>query len=635
MNFTVMNECLVFFATAWGTRHGGINSFNYDLCKALAKLLAEPGHPNLKVVCIVNEGKCTELEEAKSLGIELIIIPHQDEPALDVKNVSSQLKGYAIKPVYVLGHDVHTGSRAIAVSKHLSVPVAVFHHMDYRAYKPFQGNNDKNPIWRQENILKEADTVFAIGPKLKESAIDKIRGGEKEVRVIKVQPGLAEIKLVEMPSRFSTITFGRLDQENGLLKQTDLAVASFGEAVNNSADPLGQDPGLVVIGLSNEEIDEGNQSLKSLGESYAKRAVSIHGWTYNENREELFHELRGKTVCMMLSLHEGFGLVGLEAISAEVPLIISKNTGLYNAIDQTLEGEGIGCLYPVNILGSFGDKPFQDTDIQEVVRCLYKIAGDKEKAKRNAKKLKEKLSKLWTWENAARQVLTGVEDILKSVPSNDIAPILEMDKKTILENLQSSKEGGNLDACHHAIYETAIWLERHPDESYIRRQYLILVREKGLPEQQQIAIAKMSLWLQENLENCDPYVFTEYLKLIRKPGILKEQCHEAILQSSNWLSEHPDQSSYVLTQYLALAREKGKPEHSQEAISKMTLWLEEHGSNCDRYVFWEYLKLINQKGTSQQQQTAINQADIWFQKYPDEDDSYVRTEYLKLMRKQR
>lgn len=628
-----MNECLVFFATAWGTRHGGINSFNYDLCKALAKLLAEPGHPNLKVVCIVNEGKYTEVEEAKSLGVELLVIPHQDEPALDMKSVSSQLKGNEIKPVYVLGHDVHTGLRAIKLSRDIGVPVAVFHHMDYRAYKPFQGKNDKDSISRQENILKEADTVFAIGPKLEESARDKIRGGEKEIRVIKVQPGLAEIKPVKMPSRFSTITFGRLDQENGLLKQTDLAVASFGEAVKNRANPLGRDPGLVVIGLSNEEIDRGNQSLKSLGEDYAKRAVSIYGWTYNENRQELFNELRGNTVCMMLSLHEGFGLVGLEAISAEVPLIISKNTGLYNAIDQTLEGEGTGCLYHVDISGSFGEKPFQDTDIQKVVDCLYKIANDGEKAKRNAKKLKEKLSKLWTWENAARQVLTGLEDILKSAPINDIAQILEMDSKTILENLKDTKKEGNIDTCRHAIYETAIWLERHPDEPYIRRQYLVLVREKGLLEQQQIAITKMSLWLQENLENCDSYVFTEYLKLIRNSGIPKEQCHEAIVQSSTWLSEHPDKSSYVLTQYLALVREKGKPEHSQEAISKMTLWLEEHETNCDSYVFWEYLKLINQKGTLQQQQIAIHQADIWFQKHSD--DSYVRTEYLKLMSKQR
>ena len=112
-----MNECFVFFATAWGSRHGGINSFNYDLCKALAQLLNEPAHPNVKVVCIVNEGNSTEVEEANSFGVELLVIPHQDEPDLDRKSVSSQLKGNEIKPVYVLGHDVHTGLRAIKLSR--------------------------------------------------------------------------------------------------------------------------------------------------------------------------------------------------------------------------------------------------------------------------------------------------------------------------------------------------------------------------------------------------------------------------------------------------------------------------------------------------------------------------------------
>lgn len=628
-----MNECLVFFATAWGSRHGGINSFNYDLCKALAKLLNESDNPNLKVVCIVNEAKSTEVEEAKLLGIELLLIPHHDESALDMKNVSSQLKGSEIKPVYVLGHDVHTGQRAIQLSKDFNIPIAVFHHMDYRAYKSFQGKNDKDSISRQDKILKEADTVFAIGPKLEESAKDKIRGSNKEVRLIKVQPGLAEIKPVEMPSCFSAITFGRLDQENALLKQTNLAVASFGRAAGNEAKPLGEAPGIVVIGLSEEEVDAEYQLLTSLVEQYAGRALSIYGWLYDNNRESLFEELKKHSVCMMLSIHEGFGLVGLEAISAGVPLILSKNTGLYKAITQPPpDGLGITYPYPVEISGSYSNNKLPSKDIEEVVKHLYAIANNKDEAKRKAKRLREELLESWTWENAARQVLTELEDILKSTPSSDIAEILEMDSRTIQENLQNIQQQGNPDACRQAIYETDIWLEKHPDEPYIRSKYLALVREKGLLEQQQRAIEKMSFLLQENLENCDSYVFTEYLKLVRKPGILKEQCHKAIVQSSTWLSEHPDTSSYVLTQYLGLVREKGKPQQSQEAISKMTLWLEEHIANCDSYVFWEYLKLINKEGTSQQKQKAITQSNIWFQKYPN--DSYVRSEYLKLMKNQ-
>lgn len=626
-----MSECIVFFATAWGPHYGGINSFNYDLCKALAKLTA----PSVSVVCIVEDDIVEDEDEGKDKpsGLELWSLPSVKRSKQDIDNVVDKLKSRQLTAVYVIGHDVHTGSRAIAVSKHLSVPVAIFHHMDYRAYKPFQGKNDRKQLDHQKNILKEANIVFAIGPKLEKTAKDKIRGREEAVSVIKVQPGLAEIEPVEMPSCFSAITFGRVNRENTLLKQINLAVASFGRAAGNKANPLGEDPGIVVIGLSGEELDTEYQLLKSLVEEHARRAVSIYGWSYDNNRDNLFEELKGHSVCMMLSIYEAFGLVGLEAISAGVPLILSTNTGLYKAITQPPpDGLGITYPYPVEISGSLNEDTLPHSDIEEVVKHLYAIATNKDEAKRKARELREKLYESWTWENAARQVFAGLEDRLKSLPTNDTPQILEMDSKTILDNLLDTTQKGNLDACRHAICETAIWLERHPDEAYIRRQYLILVREKGLLEQQQIAIAQMSLWLQDNLENCDSYVFTEYLKLIRNSGIPKEQCHEAIVQSSTWLSEHPNES-YVLTQYLALVREKGKPEQSQEVISKMTLWLEEHGTNCDSYVFCEYLKLINKEGTSQQQQTAINQADIWFQKHPN--DSYVRREYLKLMGKQR
>lgn len=629
-----MNECLVFFATAWGSHYGGINSFNYDLCKALAKLTA----PSLSVVCIVEDNIVEDEDEGKDkpFGLEIWILPPVKSSKQDVDNVVDKLKSRQLTAVYVIGHDVHTGVRAIAVSKHLNIPVAVFHHMDYKAYKPFQGKNNREQLDHQKNILKEANIVFAIGPKLERSAKEKIRGTKKAVGVVKVQPGLADIEPVEMPDYFSAITFGRVNRENTLLKQTNLAVASFGRAVGNEANPLEEDPGIVVIGLSEEKLDTEYQSLKSLVEKYAGKAVSIYGWSYDNNRDNLFEELKGHSVCMMLSIHEGFGLVGLEAISAGVPLILSKNTGLYNAITQP-PPDGLGITYPysVDILGSFTElqsSELQSKDIEEVVKHLYAIAKNKDEAKRKAIELREKLYESWTWENTARQVLTELEDILKSTHSSDIAEILKMDSRTIQENLQDIKQQGNLEACRQAIYKTDIWLEKHPDEPYIRSKYLALVREKGSLEQQQRAIVKMSLWLQENIENCDSYIFTEYLNLVRNSKIPKEQCHKAIVQSSTWLSEHPD-ASYVRRHYVALVREKGKPEQSQEAISQMALWLDEHITDCDPYVFWEYLKLINQEGTSQQQQAAINQADIWFKNHPD--DSYVHTEYLKLMRKQR
>lgn len=217
-------------------------------------------------------------------------------------------------------------------------------------------------------------------------------------------------------------------------------------------------------------------------------------------------------------------------------------------------------------------------------------------------------------------------------PQGNESDIPEMDSRTLLEHLKNIEKQGKPEDCQQAISQTAIWLQKHPDEPYVRRQYLILVREKGLLEQQQATITQTTHWLQGNLQNRDSYVFTEYLKLIRNPGTPEDQCHEAIELTSTWLSDHPDES-YVLRQYFALVRERGKSEQCQEVILQTASWLEANLTKYDSYMFWEYLRLVNQEGTLQQRQKAIEQATIWLQANPD--NSYIRSEYLKLMRSQR
>jgi len=414
-----MSECLVFLATAWGTRNGGINSFNYDLCKALANLLAKSGHSDLKVVCIVDEGKkADEGNDAQKSGVELLIISPSDDLDSDIENIRARLLLSEMNPKWVVGHDVKTGLKAIELSKYYKVSVAVFHHMDYASYKSLQVKNDEHYVVSQREILSAADTVFAVGFKLKELARDIV--GEK-IPVLEVLPGLADIEAWATPFRFSAITFGRLEQENNLLKQTSLAVASFAQAVATPGNSLNADAGLTVIGLKGEE-DEEYELLYSIVEKYTDIHIPLHPWQYNQDRAKLFDHLRRQTVCLMLSIHDGFGLTGLEAISAEVPLVLSKNTGLYVAVKNTLGGAGIGCLHPVEIRRPLQGKEYNDKSVEEVAKILLEIAKNKAEAKENAKSLKKQLSELWTWENTARQLLKGL-----GFEENNSADISESD----------------------------------------------------------------------------------------------------------------------------------------------------------------------------------------------------------------
>jgi predicted NACHT family NTPase/glycosyltransferase involved in cell wall biosynthesis len=423
-----MSTCIVFVATAWGARYGGINSFNHDLCVALAQLK----RTELTIVCVAHEVNEDDIEKARKSDV--ILIP---ESRLEV------LSDEGLRPEWVIGHDVHTGESAINLSKRLKAQLALFHHMDYESYKYLQVADDEVHIVKQREILQQAQIVFAIGPKLRDSAEDIVDEG---VTVIEILPGLTPYLKTkpQLPHKFSAITLGRLERGTDLIKQTSLAVASFAQAVSTPGKQLGRDPGLTVIGFrGNDEEDQ--DSLSSISRSYTNRHIAWHFWKYREERETLFDHLSRKSVCMMLSVHEGFGLVGLEAIDAEIPLVLADNTGLYLAVENALEGPGTGCLRVIEIYASSPGQTYSEENVKQVADLIFQIANNKDKAKNDAKELKKMLiEKGWTWEKAAYDVLEGLglsEEQIGTTPSSSL---LQSQSQSIPKHTQSPIESKNL-----------------------------------------------------------------------------------------------------------------------------------------------------------------------------------------------
>lgn len=421
-----MDRCIVIFATAWGSRYGGINSFNYDLCRHLAKSRELNGK---KVVCIVDEDPGCDSSD----GVELFHLPFPATFRGYAQSILDILKGRSLEPIHTIGHDTYTGQRAIDVSKKYpgEISVAVFHHMDYAAYKDSDTEDNINKITDQENILPNADIVFAVGPKLEMSAIEKVRGIKKDPPVVRIQPGLADVEPRDiMPRNFSAITFGRIKEETRILKQIDLAAASFGRAVGNRGDLLG-DSKLFVLGMSKqeikEEIDKGGKNFCSQAQQQsdkqrADRRVNVQEWPYENDRGALLEKIKKQSVCMMLSFHDGFGLTGLEAISAGVPLILSENTGLYQALTNSLDEGGLEITYPfpVKVSGLSNADTIVERELDEVVKWLCWIAQNSGKIERDGKPgeigfakskaldLRKQVEKSWTWEKAASKVLEAI-----------------------------------------------------------------------------------------------------------------------------------------------------------------------------------------------------------------------------------
>lgn len=395
--------CVVFFATDWGPKFGGINSFNQDLCFAVARVL-----PSHRVLCVVPNADAGQVTHAQTHNVELVALPpsavQMPLEASRTLEVISQL-GSTIECVsWWIGHDVVTGPLAISVAAVARRgKAAVIHHMDFRAYAFTKRDEDggRARIDNQQAALEAADHVFAVGPKLLASAKDKLRARPR-TPVTSLVPGLPTIEPVLMGSSFSAITFGRVGPNTDIIKQVRLAATAFGRMIAKSPAHSMDHASLTIIGLDPADQSEERQTLIDIVETEAQRVVPVYSWSYFNDRLALFEELRKHNVCLMLSLHEGFGLTGWEAIAAAVPLIVSRNSGVYEYVAETFEGFGAGLLRDVDIRGrTKANRPFQDRDVEVVSDALVWVNKHRERAKNDARSLRTLVGRFCTWEHTA------------------------------------------------------------------------------------------------------------------------------------------------------------------------------------------------------------------------------------------
>jgi glycosyltransferase involved in cell wall biosynthesis len=404
---SVATQSVVFIATSWGSAYGGINSFNEDLVKTLARNVER----EITVACVVincNEG---DRQLASANGVLLLSLDDTGtEFTLNsIHTINAKIKNGNLANVrWIVGHDVITGDIAVELRNdyYQEATLIIIHHMNFEAYDYLKQNKSPRKSHEksrnQQKLLCKADLIVAVGPKLEQSVRDKVPS--EDARVSMILPGLVES--VEMrirkPNSFSAIIIGRLDPDTDRVKQASLAVVAFARAIKNHKAVFGVDASLTIIGLPTDNDDAIKQSdeLKRLAENEAGFAVNIRAYPYLEDRAALIHELATKSVAMMLSVHEGFGLSGWEAIAAGVPLITTENSGAYKAIEGALGGMGTGCLYHLHIQGSSGEQPYTETDIVAVEDALISIRVREDSARRDARNLSRLLRQRCQWRNA-------------------------------------------------------------------------------------------------------------------------------------------------------------------------------------------------------------------------------------------
>ncbi|MFT4926102.1 MAG: putative ATPase/glycosyltransferase involved in cell wall biosynthesis, partial [Phenylobacterium sp.] len=412
---------LITFASYWGSQYGGINAFNADFLEAMG--IAYEGKVN--VVCVVNSANDKDVEDAKGKQVTLVALPYnpseahmgQAQALAAIGELGKQGITFNSQNTIWLGHDRITGEAALVAAKQAGGRAALIHHMSYDHYEAFAENatiatiaNDKRN--HQKSLFNDADILMAVGPLLRDALEDMVDG---EVNMI--IPGLAAIEpKKKSPNSFSMFVSGRLSKDASKIKQGQLAVAAFADCYKQAKqqgqpEAILKRPKLLMRGVNfdltaqdSDHYSASEENLQKFAEGYADAVINLQPLPYTTDREQLFKDLKSASVAAMPSWHEGFGLVGWEAIAAGVPLILSKDSGVYELIAQNHSGFEQSHVWGVAIAGKTDDPYFADNDLTNVSEAIKQIAQDPGKAREKAERLRLELLG-YTWDKCAKNAV--------------------------------------------------------------------------------------------------------------------------------------------------------------------------------------------------------------------------------------
>ena len=314
-------------ASEWGPSNGGLSTINRELAIQLAKF------PEVEITFFLP--KCSQKDKKEALDHKVKIV--EATPLSCVE----QLDWLFFPPEdleidIIVGHGVKLGKQAQVIKKSKTCKWVQVVHTDPEELGMFKSYS--HPISKGEQkhnneveLCEMADHVVGVGPKLSEAYRSYLSGCNKDGNVFELTPGVFEefeaIKQVSRSDRQqrTVLVFGRGDVEDFELKGFDIAGKAIGKL---------QDTRLVFVGAPDGKQEEIAKRFKKYGVPASRLKVK----TFVRDRERLKRILQQADLVVMPSRTEGFGLTGLEAMSAGLPVLVSRNSGFGEALRRTAIG---------------------------------------------------------------------------------------------------------------------------------------------------------------------------------------------------------------------------------------------------------------------------------------------------------
>lgn len=392
---------IVVIASAWSASAGGVNAFSIELTRSLARV------GERRVACAVTSATGEERLSAAVDGVTLIVVDgHADGRPMDhcgtsiLETLRLQL---ADRVDLWIGHDLVSGQAAsIAAASH-GGRLALIHHMDYGSYQNFGGDRPDETIAnvrRQIALFGNPEaTLFGVGEWLRQNVARL--GGQEARAIIPGFPAIRGVSSRRSADRLLVLTAGRFSAATEHLKRIGTALDGFALAARDARDlPLLRRAAMTVLG-----VDEADMQvlLHKRAAKIADRPINVAPAGFDDDPTAVAELASRNHVVIVPSRHEGFGLVGWEAIGTGTPLIIGAGTGLAHQLGHTLDGSEKGLITILDLDGS-------ERDCGLIAEAIRTIAADLPAALRRAERLRTQLAAELScdWGAAATDLLAAV-----------------------------------------------------------------------------------------------------------------------------------------------------------------------------------------------------------------------------------
>ena len=319
---------MTLLSSEWKSTKGGLSTINRELAIQLAK------HPSLEVSVYLPE--CSEDDKRVATSHNVHLIEAQKMSGLEPHLWLSCLpEDHAVD--CVVGHGAVLGQQVQVIKRHHHckwIQVVYTSPEELGMYKEYEEHisrgEDKHQV--EVELCKLADQVVAVGPKLADAFSGYLRPCGKDQDVLNLTPGIfsefADVsQATEERNSFNILVLGRGDNEDFHLKGYDIAAQAIAELKDMSYK-------LMFVGATRGEEEKVAKKLVEQG--IYPRQLRVR--RFNESRKKLADLFCEVDLAIMPSRTEGFGLAALEALSASLPVLVSGNSGLAEALKKVPHG---------------------------------------------------------------------------------------------------------------------------------------------------------------------------------------------------------------------------------------------------------------------------------------------------------